>query len=74
MRIMVTTNEMIETIRLPKRNKSPYVTIGNAPFRGQDLTAYRLRFTLHKVIISTSDRFCNCCLPEVLCYVLLPAQ
>nr|DAP11636.1 MAG TPA: hypothetical protein [Caudoviricetes sp.] len=34
-------------------------SIGNAPFRGQNLTAYRLRFALHEVIISAPDRFCN---------------
>lgn len=57
--IMATTNEMIDTIKLPNRNKSLYVTIITAPFRGLTLTAYRLRSTLHEYIISAFADFCN---------------
>ena len=35
-------------------------SIGNAPFREQNLTAYRLRSTLHGYIITVSYGFCNC--------------
>ena len=34
-------------------------SIGNAPFRGLNLTAYRLRLTLHGYIITVSYIFCN---------------
>ena len=34
-------------------------SIGNAPFREQNLTAYRLRLTLHGYIITASYIFCN---------------
>ena len=48
MRIMVITRVMIETIKIPNENKSFAVMypIGNAHFRGQNLTAYRCRLPL----------------------------
>ena len=48
MRIMEITRVMIETIKIPNVNKSFTVMypIGTAPFRGQDLTAYRCRLPL----------------------------
>lgn len=48
MRIMEIARVMIETIKIPNVNKSFTVMypIGNAPFRGQDLTAYRCRLPL----------------------------
>ena len=51
MRIMVITRVMIETIKIPNENKSFAVMypIGNAPFRGQDLTAYRCRLPLRVI-------------------------
>ena len=34
-------------------------SIGNAPFRGLNLTAYRLRLALHGYIITVYYIFCN---------------
>ena len=51
MRIMVITRVMIETIKIPNENKSFTVMypIGNAPFREQNLTAYRCRLPLRVI-------------------------
>lgn len=42
---------MIETIKIPNENKSFIVMypIGNAPFRGLNLTAYRCRLPLRVI-------------------------
>jgi hypothetical protein len=48
---MVITRVMIETIKIPNENKSFAVMypIGNAPFRGLNLTAYRCRLPLRVI-------------------------
>ena len=52
LRIMEITRVMIETIRIPNVNKSFTVmySIGNAPFRGLNLTAYYTK---------RWEKFCN---------------